>query len=302
MVTASGRRDGARVGRAAGAGGGAPPAHRRGLLGGVQPGRGAGGDGVHRQDRARVGRADAGHRWARRCQHADAVASAAFSPDGARVVTASDDRTARVWDARTGAPVGAPLSNRPRIVRRRSARTGRGVVTASYDKTARVWDARTGGAGHAPLQHTDGVLSAAFSPDGTRVVTATADATARVWDARTGRRWRAPAAHAGAVVVGGRSAPTGRAWSRRATDKTARVWDARTGEPVSPPLQHADGVLSGGIQPGRGPRGDGVLRTRPRGVGRADWSAGGRASAACRMACYRRSSVRTGPAWSRRPS
>ena len=33
--------------------------------------------------------------------------SAAFSPDGARIVTASDDRTARVWDAATGQEIAA---------------------------------------------------------------------------------------------------------------------------------------------------------------------------------------------------
>ena len=35
--------------------------------------------------------------------HENWVSSAAFSPDGTRVVTASRDKTARVWDSATGA-------------------------------------------------------------------------------------------------------------------------------------------------------------------------------------------------------
>ena len=41
--------------------------------------------------------------------HDDWVASAAFSPDGKRIVTASHDKTARLWDAATGLPIGQPL-------------------------------------------------------------------------------------------------------------------------------------------------------------------------------------------------
>jgi len=41
-------------------------------------------------------------RWRIALDHNDAVSSAAFSPDGSRIVAASRDRTARIWDAASG--------------------------------------------------------------------------------------------------------------------------------------------------------------------------------------------------------
>ena len=40
-----------------------------------------------------------------RHRHTDSVTSAAYSPDGTQIVTASDDQTARIWDAATGQEV-----------------------------------------------------------------------------------------------------------------------------------------------------------------------------------------------------
>jgi WD40 repeat protein len=73
-------------------------------------------------------------------QHQSSVASAAFSPDGRRVVTASLDNTARVWEADTGKPVGAPLQHQGQVASAAFSPDGRRVVTASQDNTARVWE------------------------------------------------------------------------------------------------------------------------------------------------------------------
>src|SRR5580658_931418 len=164
--------------------------------------------------------------------HSDIVRSAAYSPDGTRIVTASHDKTARIWDARTGAPLFV-LSGHGDTVRSATySPDGTRIVTASADKTARIWDARTG----APLAllsgHGDWVRSAAYSPDGTRIVTASDDRTARIWDARTGAPLAVLSGHHDVVYTAAYS-PDGTRIVTASADKTARIWDARTGAPLA---------------------------------------------------------------------
>ena len=113
--------------------------------------------------------------------------TAAFSPDGKRVVTASQDKTARVWDAASGQPVATLRGHTDMVNSAAFSPDGQRVVTASEDKTAQVWDAASGQLLASLQGHTSGVSSAAFSPDGKRIVTASRDKTARVWDAAAGQ-------------------------------------------------------------------------------------------------------------------
>ena len=176
-------------------------------------------------------------------QHADAVKSAQFSRDGKRVVTASYDNTARVWDAQTGQPLSEPFKHAGPVNCAQFSPDGKRVVTASADATARVWDAQTGQPLTKPLRHIDPVFSAQFSPDGKRVVTASYDSTARVWDAQTGEPQTEPLKH-DAVVNCAQFSPDGKRVVTASDDRTARVWDAQTGQPLTEPLKHAGSVRS----------------------------------------------------------
>ena len=108
---------------------------------------------------------------------------ATFSPDGTRIVTASRDKTARIWDAATGQQMGEPLRGHGGPVASAAfSPDGKRIVTASWDGTARLWDAATRQPTAELTGHKDNVNSAAFSPDGKRIVTASTDKTTRLWE------------------------------------------------------------------------------------------------------------------------
>ena len=162
--------------------------------------------------------------------HDGVLWSARLAPDGKRIVTASEDKTARVWNAENGDQP-AILRGHTEGVRVASfSPDGRQVITGSTDKTARLWNAETGQQS-AVLEHDGVVRSAAFSSDGRRVVTASDDKTARIWDVQTGKQIAALTGHT-ARVRDAAFSPNGRYVLTSSDDKTARLWDSKTGEPV----------------------------------------------------------------------
>ena len=173
---------------------------------------------------ARVWNAQTGQPLAEPMKHGDYVASAEFSPDGTRIVTASADGTARVWDAQTGLPLTEPMPHAELVHTAQFSPDGKRIGTASADTTARIWDAQTGQPLIAPLQHDDGVNSAQFSPDGRQILTASWDKTARVWDAHTGQPLSEPLQHDDGVLSA-QFSPDGKRIVTTSWDRTVRVWD-----------------------------------------------------------------------------
>jgi len=157
-----------------------------------------------------------------------AVRSVAFSPDGQRVVSGSDDGTLEVFDVATG---------RETLTLKRYAdasgsvafsRDGRRIVSGSRDGTLRVFDASTGQEALTLGERAEGLWSVAFSPDGRRIVSGSRDGRLRVWDASTGQT-RTLGEHAEGVwnVAFSRD---GRRIVSGSRDGTLRVWDASTGQ------------------------------------------------------------------------
>jgi WD40 repeat protein len=64
----------------------------------------------------------------------------AFSPDGRAVLTGSGDRTARLWDAATGKPIGMPLVHDAGVAVVAFSATGDAVLTKTENGIVRRWD------------------------------------------------------------------------------------------------------------------------------------------------------------------
>ncbi|KIK55420.1 hypothetical protein GYMLUDRAFT_248670 [Collybiopsis luxurians FD-317 M1] len=110
-----------------------------------------------------------------------------ISKDGTKIVSGGRDTTARIWNAKSGTPIGEPLQGHTHWVWSVAfSPDGKRIVSSAHDKTVRIWNAETGTPIGKPLQgHTDSVQSVAFSPDGKRIVSGSGDKTVRIWNAET---------------------------------------------------------------------------------------------------------------------
>ncbi len=161
--------------------------------------------------------------------HEDVVRGVAMSPDGTRVATASNDKTAKVWDAATGRELLTLRGHRDWAWDVAFSPDGRRIVTASPDRTARVWDAVTGQHVLTLEGHEHSVNRTIFSPDGKLLATGSVDKTAKVWDAATGRALLTLRGHESGVESVAFSPDSRLVATSAGRDEALKLWDARSG-------------------------------------------------------------------------
>jgi WD40 repeat protein len=211
------------------------------------------------------------------CCNVGNILIASFSPDGLRILTVFDDKTARIWDAHTGQPLSGTLRHNADILAAAWSLDGRYIATSSRDENVHLWDASTGTASRPPFHVEQALTVLALSPDGQRVLGG-AENTAYLWNAHTGERlsskleyhedvnaaaFSADGKYAllgtsdsvadlldpltgkrvlrlkqGNAIFSAKFSRDGRLVVTGSEDHTARIWDANTGMPLGPPLEH----------------------------------------------------------------
>lgn len=192
------------------------------------------------------------------------VASASFSTDGKWLVTASWDRTARIWDAETGTDIrklSGPDGHQGDV---RSAvfspdPDSRYVLTAGEDGRVIVWERESGQIRMVIAGHDGEATGASFSTDGGLILTSSADGTARVWDA-SGLWEEGAAATVKAtqkmILKGHRASVLSATFSADSSsivttseDGTAIVWDATSGNQLYTLAGHTAAVTAAAFSP-----------------------------------------------------
>ena len=169
--------------------------------------------------------------------HDDEVMSAMFSATGDQIVTASQDRTAKTWDLKTGS-VRKVLREGHEFLVSSSAffPDGKSLVTAAVDNTVRVWDF-AGGTQRMRLTGTGRSAAVAVSHDGRWIATGSDRSPgdefwkAKLWNSDTGELAISLAQHRSEVTAVAFS-PDDRLLLTGDASGRCRVWDLAQRKPV----------------------------------------------------------------------
>lgn len=124
----------------------------------------------------------------RKLEHKGEVNSISFSNDGEKIVTASDDKTAKIWNLEgellqtLDGKQENPMSANGKLMSANFSHDDKIVVTAGFDKTVKLWGVEDGKLKPPSYpNHPAWVWDANFSPDGQFLASAGRDGKVRLW-------------------------------------------------------------------------------------------------------------------------
>lgn len=180
--------------------------------------------------------------------HEGKITALAMDAAGRVVVSASEDKSVRVWDLTTCALRKTLTGHRQSVTGVGVSADGRLAVTACSDNTVKLWDLNLGTTLRTLQGHVKPVSTAAMSADGRLALTGGSDNVLKVWETSSGRCLFTLQGHTGpvnsvALSPDGRLAISG-GGSAFARDHSVRLWNVPTGKPLGVFQGHTKPVLA----------------------------------------------------------
>ena len=121
--------------------------------------------------------------------HDGPVVGAVLTKEESGVLSWSEDKTLRWWDAATGEQIGPSMQHEAGVIHARLIKDDARIVSWSFDKTVRLWDVKKTGTQIGPAMEHDCIVTAALlMPGETKLLTSTLfGQRLRLWDLATGR-------------------------------------------------------------------------------------------------------------------
>jgi WD40 repeat protein/serine/threonine protein kinase len=166
--------------------------------------------------------------------HGGPVICVAWSPNGRRLASSSEDRTLKIWNAETGEEHLTLKGHTATVFSVAWSPDGKRLASAGLDSTLKIWDAHSGKhmntlARKGKIWGLPSVAGAlAWSPDGKRLASASRDDTVKVWDTKTGNE--TGSFNHSDYVLSVAWSPDGKRLAGGCWLNTLKFWDAQTGQ------------------------------------------------------------------------
>jgi WD40 repeat protein len=180
--------------------------------------------------------------------HGNWVTAVAFSPDGRMFLTASHDRTTRLWDRASLKPIGTVLRHQGEVRSAAFSPDGKHILVGGKGAwwsggEARLWDISKARFTSTTFPHPKPVLAVAFQRTGKVCATASEDGAARLWDVASRKRVGPLLQHPGTVFALAFS-PDGSTLATGCQDGKVRLWDVASGKLLDSWLAHPAEIKS----------------------------------------------------------
>ena len=160
--------------------------------------------------------------------HAESIHDLAFSPDGRFLASASQDRTARLWDLESGKEAKRIEEHSDAVHGAAFLDGGKSLATCGADRAVKITDLSGEKAARTFSGHDQPVLALAADPDGKVLVSAGLEPGLRFWNLENGKTARNAGGHSGRVEEIAFSRD-GKTLASAGSDRTVRIWNAEKG-------------------------------------------------------------------------